>query len=724
MKQVVQSYKSGDVSLRDVPVPQCGSKRILVRNVNSLISLGTERSTIELGRKSLLGKAASRPDLVRRAWDKAKKEGFVKTWQEAMGRLDTPTPLGYSSAGVVEQCGIAATEFSPGDRVACVGQGFASHAEFVSIPVNLACRIPDGVTEQQASFGMLGIIALHGVRSANLTFGSKVVVMGLGLLGLLTIQMLRAYGCEVIAMDPSEDKTSLAKKFGFKHVASDAGSLSLMTDIQTHNYGADAIIITAASKDRGPVDQAIQLCRPKGRIVVVGTADIHPDRNELWQKEIELVVSKAAGPGSLDPLYELEGIDLPIGDVRWTQKRNLEEFLRLLADQKVDVQPLITHRFEIAEAQQAYAQFIAGQLVQPIGVLLEYSGTAELDRKLNVPETKIPQTHNAHAVNLAMIGAGLFGKALLLPALQKQSNIVLHTLVTGSGASVEHSARKFGFLHQATDASSLWKNPEIQAIAGLTPHSQHASLVQAAIENNKNLFLEKPLCTTQEELDALITLASRQQHLPVLFVGHNRRFSPHTVQMQKWLQNRQAPCVIQLRVNTGFVPGTHWVHSEDEGRSRVVGEMSHFIDLIQALVGANIVRVSAQRISGDNLSTVNNDNIAISFKLSEGSVGTMIYSASGDKAYSREALEIFFDGKTIASRDYRTSELWNNGKITKFKTSGQEMGYSEELKHFSDCILGKTNVLVPPKEIFATMQTIFAIEQSLASGQSVTREAL
>lgn len=723
MKQVVQSYKTGEVSLRDVPVPQCGSKRILVRNVHSLISLGTERSTIELGRKSLLGKAASRPDLVRRAWDKAKKEGLLKTWQEAMGRLDTPTPLGYSCAGLVEQCGIAATEFSPGDRVACVGQGFASHAEFVSVPVNLACRIPEGVSEQEASFGMLGIIALHGIRSANLTFGSKVVVMGLGLLGLLTIQMLQAYGCDVIAIDPAADKVDLAKKFGFLSVTTDADELAIMTGAQTGSYGADAVIITAAAKDRQPVDQAIQLCRPKGRIVVVGTADIHPDRNELWQKEIELVVSKAAGPGSLDPLYELEGIDLPIGDVRWTQKRNLQEFLRLIAEGKVDVQSLITHRFNIHSAENAYAQFIAGQLAKPIGVLLDYPDTARIARLLEIPATKTNSQSIGHA-NLAVIGAGLFGKALLLPALQKQSDVVLHTLVTGSGASVEHSARKFGFLNQATDANSVWANPDIHAIVGLTPHSQHAQLVRSAIENQKHLFLEKPLCTTQEELDFLRSLAADQSQLPVIFVGHNRRFSPHTIQMQKWLQNRQGPCVIQMRINTGFVPASHWVHSEDEGRSRVVGEMSHFIDVIQALVGAPIVRISAERISGDNRSTVNNDNIALTFKLSDGSVGTLIYSASGDKAYSREAFEIFFDGKTISSKDFRISELWQGGKITKFKTSGQVMGYVQELQHFTDCVTGKTSPLVTSHELFRTMQVIFSIEQSLASAQTVALESL
>lgn len=724
MKQVVQSYKTGEVTLREVPVPQCGSKRILVRNRNSLISLGTERSTIELGRKSLLGKAASRPDLVRRAWDKAKKEGLLKTWQEAMGRLDTPTPLGYSSAGVVEQCGLAATEFAPGDRVACVGQGFASHAEFVSVPVNLACRIPEQVTDEEAAFGMLGIIALHGIRSANLTFGSRVAVMGLGLLGLLTIQMLKAYGCEVIAYDPALDKIDLANRFGFNHSTSDIEELNTLCANKTQGLGVDAVIITAATKDRGPVDQAIQLCRSKGRIVVVGTADIHPDRNELWQKEIELVVSKAAGPGSLDPLYELEGIDLPIGDVRWTQKRNLQEFLRLIADKKIDVQTLVTHRIDINQAEDVYAQFVAGKLAQPIGVLLSYPDDAPINHAL--PSKVVWRNNKAkgETLSIGVIGAGLFGKALLLPALKAQSGVNLHTLATGSGVSVEHSAKKFGFLNQATDGNLLWSNPEIDAIVGLTPHSQHAKLVKLAIAHGKALFLEKPLCTTEEELAELRELSASSTALPIIFVGHNRRYSPHTQQIQKWLATRQGPLVLQMRINTGFVPGSHWVHSENEGRSRVVGEMSHFIDLIQCLANAPIVRVSAERISGDNSSTVNNDNIAMNFKLADGSVGSMIYSASGDKAYSREMTEIFFDGKTIITKDFRTSELHNGGKSDTFKTSGQEMGYAQELNTFIACSSGSAKSSLDLGYLFATMEVIFAIERSLATGQSVPISAI
>lgn len=725
MKQIIQSYKTGEVSLRDVPVPHCGSKRILVRTQHSLISIGTERATIELGRKSLLGKAAARPDLVRRAWAKAKKEGLLKTWQEAMGRLDTPTPLGYSSAGVVEQCGNEATEFAPADRVACIGQGFASHAQFVSVPVNLACKIPTNVSDEEASFGMLGVIALHGVRSANLSFGSKVVVMGLGLLGLLTIQMLRAYGCEVIAFDPSLGKVDLARRLRFTNVTHVAEELNLLSDTQSTGHGVDAVIITAASKDRGPIDHAIQLCRQKGRIVVVGTADIHPDRNELWQKEVELVVSKAAGPGSLDPLYEIEGIDLPIGDVRWTQKRNLQEFLRLLSDKKVDVLSLVTHRFSIEKAQDAYSQFVAGTLLNPIGMLLEYPDDAKLDKTLSFPSVSSQPKQLSHAsIGISVIGAGLFAKALLLPALAAQKNINRHTLVTGSGSSVEHTAGKFGFSHYSTDAQVVWSNPEIDAVIGLTPHSHHASLVESAIQHHKSLFLEKPLCTTEEELKQLRELASAATSLPVIFVGHNRRYSPHTTRMREWLSNRQSPCVLNMRVNAGFIPSSHWVHSADQGRSRIVGEMSHFLDLIQTLTNAQIIRVYAERVSGNNQNIINNDNLVVSLKLSDGSVGSLTYSASGDKAYSREFLEIFFDGKTIASQDFKTSTLYSQGKSESFKTRGQEMGYLQELEYFLACARGDKAPDVSPQSIFATMQAIFSVERSLNQAQPIAMDAV
>jgi len=718
MKQIVQSYKTGEVKLREVPVPICGDKRIIVQNSTSLVSIGTESSMIELGRKSLAGKAAARPDLVRRAWDKAKKEGLLKTYKEVLGRLDSPTAMGYSCAGVIEECGIAATEFSPGDRVACIGQGFASHAEFVSIPVNLACRIPDGVSDEEAAFGMLGVIALHGIRCACLSFGSRVVVMGLGLLGLITVQILSAYGCEVIAIDPVEDKAELAKKLGVKVTTSKTSELPRLTERSTQANGVDAVIITAATKKSDPVDLAIQLCRSKGKIVIVGVTDIHPDRNELWQKEVELVVSKAAGPGSLDPLYELEGIDLPIGEVRWTQKRNLGEFLRLLQCKKVNVLPLITHRFSIADGEKAYTQLIAGELQSSIGVLLEYAKNNSIERCLILPSFSKYSVSRKRFVNLGVIGSGLFGKAILIPALKKLPDVCLHTLATSTGANVEHNGRKFGFLNQATDAEQIWSSPEIQGVIGITPHSHHATLIKSSLKNKKPLFLEKPLCSSKEELMELLKIAESMDSLPLLMIGHNRRFSQHTKKMRTWLQSRATPLVVQMRVNCGFVSASHWVHSEDEGRSRIVGEMSHFIDLLQCLTDSLVTRVYAERISGDNKSSVNNDNVVIVMKFSDGSVGNLTYSASGDKAYSREALEIFFDGKTIFSKDFRISELHGNGKKIVFKTRAQEMGYLEELNHFLSGVAGKETLIVSPEEMFATMETVFAIERSLSSGKS------
>jgi len=719
LKQVLQNYKTGEVKLHEVPVPECSSKRVLVRNRFSLVSIGTERSTIALGKKSLVGKAVARPDLVRRVWDKAKKEGVVKTWQESMGRLDTPTPLGYSSAGEVLECGKAVTEVSPGDRVACIGQGFASHAEIVSIPANLMTKIPQGVSEEQASFGMLGVIALHGIRCGYVSFGGRVAVMGLGLLGLLTLQILRAYGCEIVAFDPDPEKVNLAKRLGFENVVGKAVDLNALVETKTHSSGVDAVLITASTKKREPVDQAVQLCRSKGRIVIVGVVDIHPDRNELWQKEVELIVSKAAGPGSLDPLYEIEGVDLPIGDVRWTQKRNLQEFLRLLQIEKIDVNVLISHRFSIEFAESTYSKLISGNLSNPVGVLLEYPEAQTVHRHLNLPNPSRKDRSLTDLINTGVIGAGLFGKTLLLPALQKEREIFLHTLVTRSGANSEHSSRKFGFEIQATEESAVWESDQIEAVIGLTPHHHHASLVESSIRTGKSLFLEKPLCVSEEELKHLESLATTTSQLPVIMVGHNRRFSPHSEQLQKWLLYRQNPMVIHLRVNSGFVPSDHWVHSEEEGRSRVVGEMTHFIDLLQVLSGTNIMRVHAERIGGDNRSVINNDNIAVTMKFHEGTVANLTYAASGDKAYSREKLEIFCEGNTIVSEDYRISKRHFRGKTETFKTHGQKIGYQEEIKHFALCVKGQESISVSLNEAFETMRIVFAIENSLASGKSI-----
>jgi threonine dehydrogenase-like Zn-dependent dehydrogenase/predicted dehydrogenase len=719
MKQIVQSYKTGAVETKEVTVPLCRSNGILVKNMNSLVSIGTERLTIELGKKSLIGKAAARPDLLRRAIDKAKKEGFFKTWQEAMGRLDIPTPLGYSSSGIVCEVGIKATEFSPGDRVVCVGQGFASHAEFVYVSSNLAVKLPSEVTYEEAAFGMLGIIALHGIRCGNLSFGSKVAVMGLGLLGLLTVQILKAYGCQVYAIDPSPMKTKLAKKLGADKVENCINNFSLICDFSSMGHGVDSVFVTAATNGSEIIDSAISLCRSKGKIVVVGTADIHPDRNELWKKEIELVVSRAAGPGSLNPSYEQSGIDFPIEDVRWTLKRNLQEFIRLISEKKIDVKSLITHRFKLEEAELFYKNLTKGNINEPIGVILQYKKNAKINRSLELLDFKFSDSKLRNIPNVVVIGAGLFAKALFLPALKKIKNINLHTLITSSGYNAEHNGKKFGFANQSTDEKSIWKLKKIDVIIGLTPHSSHARLVKSAIINQKNIFLEKPLCISKEELFDIEKVLIRKKQLPLIMIGHNRRFSPHTFKILEWMSGRLSPAVIIMRINAGYIPSTHWVHSAENGRSRIVGEMSHFIDLIQAITKSKIVKVSAERVSNENEKIVNNDNIIANLKFQDGSIASLIYSSLGDKSYSRESTEIFFDEKIIKSEDFSASHFFYEGKKISFKTSGQQMGYVEELDYFFSCLKDKSLQRLKINDLISTMKIVFAIEDSLATGKSI-----
>ncbi|GER94639.1 oxidoreductase [hot springs metagenome] len=563
MKQLIQNYRTGELEIADVPVPNVSSNTVLVKNYASLVSVGTERSIIDLGKKSLLGKAKARPDLVKRFLDKAKKEGFLKTFQEALGRLDNPTPLGYSSAGVVIETGRNVHKFSVGDRIACIGAGYASHAEYITVPENLCCKIPDNVSFEEASFGMLGIIAMHGIRCAKLSFGEKVAVLGLGLLGLLTVQILKAYGSTVIGFDIDTSKVDLAKKLGADNATTNVEEFKNLVERYTSGYGADAVIITAATKSDELVHLAVEISRYAGRIVVVGVADIHPNRNEMWHKEVEIIVSKAAGPGSLDPIYENKGIDYPIGFVRWTENRNLEEFLRLLSEKRVLTEALITHRIPINQALQIYKDILADRGGPYIGVVINYPD--ERDIKAEKFKALTQRVKASDKVSIGVIGAGLFGKALLIPALAKIDGIKLHTLCTSSGANVYHTAKKYGFENCTTDYKTILKNEEINSVIILTPHSLHAKMVIEALQSGKNIFVEKPLCINEEELENITRVYKNSSNNPFLMVGYNRRFSPHGEKIFEYLSKRKDPIMLNYRVNAGYIPPEHWVHSEGEG---------------------------------------------------------------------------------------------------------------------------------------------------------------
>ena len=724
MKQIIQNYSTGALDLAEVSIPICSSSKILVRNVASLISIGTERSIIELGRKSLLGKARARPDLVKRFMNKAKNEGFIKTFKEALGRLDNPTALGYSSAGTVVEVGSRVQEFSPGDPVACIGAGYASHAEFITLPPALCCKIPEETSFEEASFGMLGIIALHGIRCANLSFGSSTVVIGLGLLGLLSVQILKAYGCRVFGLDIDSRKAEMAIRMGADGAFASETELKSSVERQTAGHGVDSVVITAATQSNGPVNLAVDLAMFRGRVVLVGVADVHPQRNEMWHKEVEIVVSKAGGPGTFDPFYENKGMDYPAGYVRWTENRNLQEFLRLLSHGKVDVRPLVTHRFLISEALSAYEGFTKGTLEDFVGIVLTYPEDPGIDgqaEKLASRRRQIvfnPRPGIAHPLSnqlpVGVIGAGLFGKALLLPALKEIKGISLGALAASSSANAYHVGKKYGFAACTTDYNEIMDNESISAVVILTPHSLHAGMVCRALEKGKHVFVEKPMCVSDDELCEIISSMNRYGCDSLLMVGYNRRFSPHALKISEYFQNRHDPMVIHYRVNAGFVPADHWVHSEEEGGGRIIGEVCHFVDFMQHVTEANPVRVFAERICGNNRTSVNNDNLAINIKFSDGSVGNIVYSASGDKAFSRERIEIFCEGKTVVSTDFRETALHFAGKKKTFKTANQSMGYREELQNFVDSAKGKVEISINPEEIFYSTATVFSIHKSLA----------
>lgn len=717
MLQVVQNYRSGEVALRTVPAPRCPRGGLLVRTTASLISIGTERSMVDLGRKSLIGKARARPDLARRALEKAKREGFWKVFQDSLARLDTPSPLGYSSSGVVLEVGEGVTGFAPGDRVACVGHGFASHAEIVSIPANMAARIPDAVGDEEAAFGMVGVIALHGVREAHLTFGSKVAVIGLGLLGLITVQLLRAYGCQVIAMDLDPSKCALAKEFGAAAVTTSQEELLEISNQLSDGFGQDAVLITAATKSDAPVNAAIELSRPKARIVLVGVADIHPSRNDMWYKEMEIVVSKAGGPGALDPLYEIDGVDMPIGHVRWTQTRNVEELLRLAAEKRLDLARLITHRYAIADAETAYREHLGEARTNAIGVMVNYQAAPSSARQVVLPAS--PAARRDGALRLAVLGAGQFGRTTLLPALVKAPGVTLQVLATSSGVNAEHSGRRFGFSEVSTESDALFAREDVDALFALTPHSHHARAVKLAIAHNKPLFVEKPLCVTPEELAEIEDAWNAAAQRPVIMVGHNRRYSPHADKMREWMKGRKGPMVMDTRVNAGYVPPEHWVHSEAQGRSRIVGEMTHFLDFMEAVAGTAITEVGAMRTDGGSRMVLDNDNLAVNLRFADGSVGSLVYSGQGPRSYPREHFELFFDGRAITSLDFRQSFLFDAKGKSKFATGAQDYGYGREIEAFLAAARGQAGILPDFATDLRIMRAAFAIEASLGAGTSI-----
>ena len=708
MKQLIQNYKSGELQLVEVPDSILRSGGVILQTRNSLISVGTEKLMIDLAQKGYLGKALARPDLVKQVINKLKVDGLVDTYKAVMSRLDTPITLGYSSAGLVQAVGEGITGVKSGDRIACFGDGFATHSEMSYIPKNMFVRVPENVSFEEAAFVGLGSITLNAIRLANLTFGENVAVIGLGLLGQLSVQMLKAFGCRVIGIDISEAKTKMAKEFGC-----DVTAVIGKDDINqavldfTKGIGADAVIIMAGSQDNKPIEMAAEISRDKGRIVACGMVSLDVPRQDFFKKELSVIVSRATGPGKFDPLYENKGMDYPLPYVRWTTQRNMGCFLDLVSAGKVKLEKLISHRYQINDALQAYEMILKG--AEPyLGVLIEYDKTKEKEpvKKVGLTKRATGKTDKAE-IGVGLVGAGLHANTSLLPVLKSLKSIRLVGIADAEGFKGRHTGLKYGFGYCVSDYKELLSDKDIDAVLIATRHNLHARMIIDSLAAGKHVFVEKPLAMNREELNEICKAyeAANKQ----LMVGFNRRFAPYT-QLAKQMLGNPANLVINCRVNAGFVPKESWVYDAAEGGGRVIGEVCHFVDLIQYLAGSKVARVFAESTKEQG-----EDNLVVTLKLENGSAATILYASQGDKLLPRERIEVF-SGKSVCVIDnFKALFFAKDGKAKKKGSFNIDRGYAGEFKSFFEAVR-TGNEPVDMAEYINTTLTTFAIIESLRSG--------
>lgn len=711
MKQVIQNFKTGDLYVDEVPMPSISSGMVLVENEFSLISAGTERGTVKVAKASLWGKAKQRPDLVAQVLQNIKKEGLSATINKVKTKLDSLKALGYSTSGTVlasmDKNGI----FKAGDRVACAGQDYASHAEVVAVPQNLVTKIPDNVSTEEAAFTTLGAIALQGVRQADPRLGEKICVIGLGLLGQITCQLLKANGCAVFGIDLNSGLIKLANETAAADKAlnrNDTNLVSACNDF-TNGHGFDAIIITAAAPTNDPIELSAEIARKKGRIIIVGAVKMDIPRDpHFYRKELDLKMSCSYGPGRYDVNYEDNGNDYPFAYVRWTEQRNMEAFLDLISRNAINIKPLITHVFDIADAEKAY-DIVLGKTPEPhIGILLKY---AESKIKLDT----VVKTNNEliKNINTGFIGAGSFAQSYLIPNVKTYGGS-LDGVVTSKGITSKNVADKFKFNFCSTEINDLLSNKKINTIFIATPHSSHAELAAKALESGKAVFVEKPLAINTDQLKEVIEAKAKYNH--PLMVGFNRRFAPISVNIKKEFSSVSEPLVINIRVNAGLIPKEHWTQQAEIGGGRIVGEVCHFIDLMQFFTGAEPVKVFAESISTKNDKITPEDNIAIVVKFSNGSIGNLTYVANGDKSMPKEMIEVFGAGNIGVINDFKEGTFHKDGKSSKLNSSGK--GHKEEVEAFLDSIKNGKDSPISFRSICLTTLTTFKILDSLYTGNS------
>jgi predicted dehydrogenase/threonine dehydrogenase-like Zn-dependent dehydrogenase len=714
MRALLEDMKSGQVAVHDVPAPELQAGGILVRTAFSAISAGTEKATIEAGRKSMLGKAMARPDLVKQVLAYAQSNGLRAAQQKVQARLETLTALGYSCSGFVLEVGARVTGFQPGDRVACAGVGYASHGEINYVPANLAVRVPGGVDLQAASLTTIGAIAVQGVRQANVTFGETVAVIGVGLVGVLAIQILRAAGCRVVAIDVSSERAANSISLG-AHLGLSTSDPGLEGAIATFSrYGVDAALITAATKSAEPLELAAGILRDRGRICVIGDVGMGVSRANLYRKEITLRMSRSYGPGRYDPRYEEGGQDYPIGFVRWTEQRNMEAFLDLLSSGALRVGPLLAHSFGIEAGEKAYAAVEAGAYTGIIDYHAQGDGPAFAMPSLPV---RAVQPRPKDKLRVGFIGAGGFARGVILPHLRSSNVVLLESVATSTGAAAVSARTGFGF-RVAESPAELLANPNLDAVFIVTRHNSHAAYVESALERGKLVFVEKPLAINRDQLETVRTANAKalaEGHSPFLMVGFNRRFAPFTERLKQFFSKRSEPMLVHVRCNAGFLPKTSWVQDPENG-GRIVGELCHFVDWARAVVGCPIRNVTAAALPDSG--RYSGDNVTVTLGFEDGSVANLIYLANGDRAVAKEYFEVFCAGGSARLDDFKTLLLSRNGKTEKVK-SRQNKGHRREIELTIEAMRQGKGAPITFEELVEVTEATFAVQESIRMQRTV-----
>lgn len=721
MHQLTQKLKTGHIKIVEIPLPIIGSGQLLVRNHYSLISTGTEGSTVRTARKGYIGKAKERPEQVRQVLQTLKTLGPVQTYRAVMKKLDSYSPLGYSCVGQVTDMAADVKGFAIGDWVACGGLT-ASHAEFVSVPMNLCVKLEPDADLRSAAYNTLGAIAMQGVRQADLRLGETCAVIGLGLLGQLTCLLLKASGVRVVGVDVNADMVEMAADR-----CADLGIIRTESGIDgrianfTDGLGCDSVIITAASSALDPINFAGAICRKRGTIVVVGAVPTGFDREpHFYKKELQVRMSCSYGPGRYDPRYEEKGIDYPPAYVRWTEQRNMQAFQSLLYHKKIDVGYLTTHTFKLEDAPKAYDMMME-KSESFVGILIEYDVSKNMDLQKNRVQVLSNLGRHPAAVNIGFIGAGSYAQGNLLPNIPKKPSIALKGVLTAGGTTALSVAERFGFEFCTSDAHELLENPDINTVFIATRHNSHAEFVIKALEGGKNVFVEKPLCLNEQELNDIVELITKepthQTNLsaqPLLMVGFNRRFAPLSRHLKSAFP--QGPLAMIYRINAGMIPPDSWIQDPEIGGGRIVGEVCHFVDYLTYVNGSLPVSVYASAMKDpQNL----NDVLNVSLVFQNGSIGTISYLSNGDKTLPKERIEVFGFGATAILEDFKAVTIYSNGRKNKKKLFNQDKGQKVQVHSFIDAIDSGSASPIPWPEIYSATLTTFKIIDSIRTGECI-----